>query len=379
MAWNEPGPNRDPWNQGPKRGDGPPDLDEMVKRLKGRLFGGRGGGGGGGSPVGGGVPRGLVALLVAGLGVLWVLSGFYVVDEQQKGVVLRFGEYIKTTEAGLRWHAPWPVEKVEVVNVTGVRSVSESSTMLTQDENIVDVDLTVQYRLSDVENFLFSVAEPDRTLRQATQSAVREVVGTSEMDYIITGGRQEVADRTKQLLQEKLDAYETGLFVTEVNLRTAKPPSPVQSAFDDAINAREDQVRLVNEAQAYASDRLPRSRGAAARLVEEAKAYRDQVVSKAEGDAARFTSLLAEYRQAPQVTRERLYLDAMSAVYGGTRKVLVDVDGDAPMFYLPLEGMQRQGTTSRVPTAPSVSSGSSPLTAPSTMPRDSSRDRDRAR
>lgn len=379
MAWNEPGPNRDPWNQGPKRGDGPPDLDEMVKRLKGRLFGGRGGGGGGGSPVGGGVPRGLVALLVAGLGVLWVLSGFYVVDEQQKGVVLRFGEYIKTTEAGLRWHAPWPVEKVEVVNVTGVRSVSESSTMLTQDENIVDVDLTVQYRLSDVENFLFSVAEPDRTLRQATQSAVREVVGTSEMDYIITGGRQEVADRTKQLLQEKLDAYETGLFVTEVNLRTAKPPSPVQSAFDDAIKAREDQVRLVNEARAYASDRLPRSRGAAARLVEEAKAYRDQVVSKAEGDAARFTSLLAEYRQAPQVTRERLYLDAMSAVYGGTRKVLVDVDGDAPMFYLPLEGMQRQGTTSRVPTAPSVSSGSSPLTAPSTMPRDSSRDRDRAR
>lgn len=381
MAWNEPGPNRDPWNQGPKRGDGPPDLDELVKRLKGRLFGGRGGGGGGtgGTPGGGSVPRGLIALLVAGLGVLWAISGFYVVDEQQKGVVLRFGEYIKTTEAGLRWHMPWPVEQVEVVNVTGVRSVSESSTMLTQDENIVDVDLTVQYRLSDVENFLFSVAEPDRTLRQATQSAVREVVGTSEMDYIITGGRQEVADRTKQLLQEKLDAYKTGLFVTEVNLRTAKPPSPVQSAFDDAIKAREDQVRLVNEAQAYASDRLPRARGAAARLVEEAKAYRDQVVSKAEGDASRFSSLLTEYRQAPQVTRERLYLDAMSVVYGGTRKVLVDVDSDAPMFYLPLDAMQRSGTTRAG--AQSSAAGSPPVSAPpmTAVPRDSSRDRDRAR
>ncbi|ULQ45750.1 FtsH protease activity modulator HflK [Flagellatimonas centrodinii] len=386
MAWNEPGPNRDPWNQGPKRGGGPPDLDELVKRLKGRLMGkggnGGSGGGDGGPSAGGGVPKGLVTLLAAGLAVLWGLSGFYVVDEQQQGVVLRFGEYVKTNEAGLRWHVPWPVEQVEVVNVTGVRSISESSTMLTQDENIVDLDLTVQYRLSDVEDYLFSVAEPDRTLRQATQSAVREVVGTSEMDYIITGGRQEVADRTKQLLQEKLDDYQAGLFVTEVNLRTAKPPTPVQSAFDDAIKAREDQVRLVNEAQAYASDRLPRARGAAARLVEEAKAYREQVVSKAEGDASRFSSLLTEYRQAPQVTRERLYLDAMSQVYGSTSKVLVDVDSNAPMFYLPLDQLNRAGGTTRGAVAPSTgSSGSSAVTAPSvpSLTRDPSRDRDRSR
>jgi modulator of FtsH protease HflK len=389
MAWNEPGPNRDPWNQGPKRGGGggnggPPDLEQLLKRFKDKLGGG---GKGGGTPGfgGAGLPKGLVSLLMIAVLVLWGLSGFYVVDEQQRGVVLRFGKHIATTDAGLRWHVPWPVDKVEVINVTGVRSVSESSTMLTQDENIVDVELTVQYRLSDVENFLFETAEPDRTLRQATQSAVREVVGTSEMDYIITAGRQEVADRTKQLLQEKLEAYGTGLFVTEVNLRTARPPTPVQSAFDDAIKAREDQIRLVNEAQAYANDRLPRARGAAARLVEEAKAYREQIVSKAEGDAARFNSLLAEYKRAPQITRDRLYLDAMGEVYGNTSKVLIDVDSNAPMIYLPLDQL-RGGSGARTapaasgPSAGSGSGGSGSSTAPSIpLLNEPSRSRDRSR
>ena len=253
-------------------------------------------------------------LLVGALVVLWGLSGFYVVDEQQRGVVLRFGQHIQTNEPGLRWHVPWPVDTVEVINVTGVRSVAENSTMLTQDENIVDVELTVQYRLSDVEKFLFAVAEPDRALRQSTQSAVREVVGTSTMDFIITEGRQEVAERTKLLLQQKLDSYGTGLFITEVNLRAARPPAPVQSAFEDAIKAREDQVRLVNEAQAYANDRLPRARGASARLVEEARGYSEQAVARAKGDASRFSALLTEYKQAPAITRERLYLDVMSEV-----------------------------------------------------------------
>lgn len=387
MAWNEPGPNRDPWNQGPKRGGGgnggPPDLEQLLKRFKDKLGGGKGGGTPG---LGGaGLPKGLITLLIIAVLVLWGLSGFYVVDEQQRGVVLRFGKHIATTDAGLRWHVPWPVDKVEVINVTGVRSVSESSTMLTQDENIVDVELTVQYRLSDVEAFLFQTAEPDRTLRQATQSAVREVVGTSEMDYIITAGRQEVADRTKQLLQEKLEAYGTGLFVTEVNLRTARPPTPVQSAFDDAIKAREDQVRLVNEAQAYANDRLPRARGAAARLVEEAKAYREQIVSKAEGDAARFNSLLTEYKRAPEITRDRLYLDAMGEVYGNTSKVLIDVDSNAPMIYLPLDQLRGGGSASRA--SPSASApatgtagGSGQNAAPSIpLLSDPSRSRDRSR
>lgn len=368
MAWNEPGPNRDPWNQGPNKGGGgkPPDLEALLNRLKQSLGGGGGKKPGTGLPgSGGGVPKGLVMLLVGGLAVLWGLSGFYVVDEQQRGVVLRFGQHIATNEPGLRWHIPWPVDTVEVINVTGVRSVSESSTMLTQDENIVDVELTVQYRLSNVEQYLFEVAEPDRTLRQATQSSVREVVGTSTMDFIITEGRQEVAERTKILLQDKLERYGAGLFVTEVNLRAARPPSPVQSAFDDAIKAREDQVRLVNEAQAYANDRLPRARGAAARLVEEARGYSEQAVARAEGDASRFLALVGEYRKAPAITQERLYLDAMSDVFANTSKVIVDVDSNSPLIYLPLDQLRGGSASTRTPgSGANASSGSVSSTAP---------------
>lgn len=365
MAWNEPGPNKDPWNQGPKNSGGnkPPDLDALFKRFKQSLGGGKGNGTGlPSSGGGGGIPKGLVMLLAGALVVLWGLSGFYVVDEQQRGVVLRFGQHIQTNEPGLRWRIPWPVDAVEVINVTGVRSVAENSTMLTQDENIVDVELTVQYRLSDVEKFLFQTAEPDRSLRQATQSAVREVVGTSTMDFIITEGRQEVAERTKVLLQQKLDRYDTGLFVTEVNLRAARPPSPVQSAFDDAIKAREDQVRLVNEAQAYANDRLPRARGAAARLVEEARGYSEQAVSRAEGDASRFSALLTEYKQAPAITKDRLYLDAMSDVFGSTTKVIIDVDSNAPLMVLPLDQIRGAGAASNAPRT--STGGSAATTAP---------------
>lgn len=369
MAWNEPGPNRDPWNQGPNKGGGgkPPDLEALLNRLKQSLGGGGGKKPGTGLPGsgGGGLPKGLVMLLVGGLVVLWGLSGFYVVDEQQRGVVLRFGQHIATNEPGLRWHIPWPVDSVEVINVTGVRSVSEASTMLTQDENIVDVELTVQYRLSNVEQYLFEVAEPDRTLRQATQSSVREVVGTSTMDFIITEGRQEVAERTKILLQDKLERYGAGLFVTEVNLRAARPPSPVQSAFDDAIKAREDQVRLVNEAQAYANDRLPRARGAAARLVEEARGYSEQAVARAEGDASRFLALVGEYRKAPAITQERLYLDAMSDVFASTSKVIVDVDSNSPLIYLPLDQLRGGNPGTRMSgSGANTSSGSVSSTAP---------------
>lgn len=386
MAWNEPGPNKDPWNQGPKKGGGggkPPDLDALFKRFKQSLGGGKGNGTGlPSSGGGGGIPRGLVLLLVGALVVLWGLSGFYVVDEQQRGVVLRFGQHIQTNEPGLRWHVPWPVDTVEVINVTGVRSVAENSTMLTQDENIVDVELTVQYRLSDVEKFLFAVAEPDRALRQSTQSAVREVVGTSTMDFIITEGRQEVAERTKLLLQQKLDSYGTGLFITEVNLRAARPPAPVQSAFEDAIKAREDQVRLVNEAQAYANDRLPRARGAAARLVEEARGYSEQAVARAEGDASRFGALLTEYKQAPAITRERLYLDVMSEVFGRTTKVIIDVDSNAPLMVLPLDQLRGGMAGGDARGDRSGSGGGDPAAAPrgGASPQDPNRaSRDRSR
>lgn len=377
MAWNEPGPGRDPWNQGPKRGDGPPDLDEILKRLKARFGGGRGTGGG--SRTGGGLPGGLIGLVAVALALLWVASGFYVVDEQERAVVLRFGQYVGTTEPGLRWRMPWPVEKEEIVNVTGVRATRDRATMLTQDENIVDLELTVQYRVSKVEDYVFNVSDPELTMRQATKSSVREMVGQSTMDFILTEGRQEIADRTKTLLQERMDEYKTGLFVTEVNLQQAQPPEPVQAAFADAIKAREDQQRLKNEAEAYANDRLPRARGAAARQIEEATGYRDQVVAKAQGDAARFSQLLAEYRKAPKVTRERMYLDTMSAVYGSTSKVLVDVDKGSPLLYLPLDQLTRGAARPENPadfvTAPSASSRSG-ATTPGT---DSARSRERGR
>ncbi len=381
MAWNEPGPNKDPWNQGPKRGDGPPDLDELLKRFKSR-FGGNGRGGSGGGLGGGArMPTGVVGIALGVVAALWAFSGFYVVDEQERAVVLRFGQYIKTQEPGLRWRMPWPIEKAELVNVTGVRSVRDQATMLTKDENIVDVELSIQYRvgLDRVEAYVFNVADPDMTLRQATKSAVREVVGQSVMDFILTEGREEVADRTKLLLQDRLDVYKTGLIVTEVNLQQAQPPEPVQAAFADAIKAREDQERLKNEAQAYANDRLPRARGAAARQIEEANAYRDQVIAKAQGDASRFDQLVKEYRKAPQVTRERLYLDTMSTVMQGTSKVMIDVDKSSPMIYLPLEQILKNVT-------PRPETGGDYVTAPGlgTTPRigaggENSRSRERAR
>lgn len=342
MAWNEPGPGRDPWNQGggKKGGDGPPDLDEMLKRLKAR-FGGAGKGPRSGASGPPSFPKGIVGIVAAIIAVLWAFTGFYVVDEQERAVVLKFGAYAGTTDPGLRWHLPWPVERVEVVNVTGVRQAKDRASMLTKDENIVDVELTVQYRVSSAEEYTFNVEGPDDTLRQALKSAVRETVGRSEMDFILTEGRQAVADRTKALLQERLDEYKTGLIVTEVNLQQAQPPEAVQSAFADAIKAREDQQRLKNEAEAYANERLPRARGAAARQMAEATGYRDQTVARAEGDASRFSQLVTEYRKAPKVTRERMYLDSMSQVLSGSSKILVDVEKGNQMLYLPLDQIMK--------------------------------------
>lgn len=374
MAWNEPGPNRDPWSQGPggkKPGDGPPDLDELLKRLRAR-FGGKGP-----RSPGGNLPSGMSGLVAALIVVLWLLSGFYVVDEQERGVVTRFGAYNRTSDPGWGWRAPWPIERLEVVNVTQVRQVNDRSSMLTKDENIVDIELTVQYRVSSAVDYLFKTQDPDMTLRQATKSAVRETVGRSEMDFILTEGRQAIADRSKQLLQERLDAYESGLIVTEVNLQQAQPPQAVQAAFADAIKAREDQERLKNEAEAYANDRVPRARGAAARQLEEAAGYRDQVVARANGDASRFTQLLTEYKKAPKVTRDRLYLDSMNRILANSSKILIDVDESSPMFYLPLDQLMRNLPKSDAASSDYVPSGGAARSGSSN--NDASRGRDRER
>lgn len=381
MAWNEPGPNRDPWNQGPGRpsgggGGGPPDLDEMIKRLKARFGGGSSGNGGGRGSSPSPLPKATLGLVAAVIALLWLASGFYVVDEQERGVILRFGDFDRTAQPGVGWRIPWPVESLERVNVTRVRQITDRQSMLTKDENIVDIELSVQYRVSSAENYLFNTQDPDMTLQQATKSAVRESVGQSEMDFILTAGRQAIADSTKQLLQDALDSYKTGLIVTEINLQQAQPPEAVQAAFADAIKAREDQERLKNEAEAYSNDRLPKARGAAARQIEEATAYREQVVARAEGDASRFSALLAEYRKAPAVTRDRLYLDSMSDVMTGSSKILIDVESGNPMFYLPLDQLMKSSTRSEGPPQDYVTL---PSPTGSGTAQDSSRSRERSR
>ncbi len=379
MAWNEPGPGRDPWNQnsGGKRGDqGPPDLDALLKRLKARFFGKGGGGRKPGSGWPGALPSGIAGLAGVIVVALWLLSGFYTVEEQERGVVMRLGAYTATTEPGLKWHLPWPIERVEKIPFTQVRQVTDRATMLTQDENIIDLELSVQYRVSSAEEYLFNLVDPDKTLQQATKAAVREVVGRSQMDFILTDGRQAVADKTKILLQERLNEYKAGLIVTEVNLQQAQPPEQVQAAFADAIKAREDKERARNEAEAYANDRLPRARGEAARNLAEATAYRDQTIARAQGDAARFTALVEEYHKAPKITRSRLYYDTMSEVYGGTSKVLIDVDKGNPAFFLPLEQLLKNAPhTADI----GADAGSGVRAAPSRNDNDPARSRDRSR
>jgi membrane protease subunit HflK len=336
MAWNEPGGGgRDPWNPGGKRpGDGGmPDVDQVLERLKAR-FKGRG-------PRPGGLSSGGAGLVAGAVALVWILSGVYSVDAQERAVVLRLGAYLATAEPGPHWRLPWPIESHEKVNVTQVRQVTERSDMLTQDENIIDVELKVQYRVSSAQQYLVSQADPDSTLRQVTKSAVREVVGRSKMDFILTEGRTEIAEQTQQILQERLDAYASGLVVTEVNLQNVQAPEPVQDAFADAIKAREDQERLKNEAEAYANGRLPKAGGTAARELAEATAYRDRLIAQASGEADRFLKLLKEYRKAPRVTRDRLYLETMSEVLGNATKIVIDVNKTGPMIYLPLDQLNR--------------------------------------
>ena len=356
MAWNEPGGSgngpKDPWgNKGGNNQDGPPDLDEVLKKLNEKvtsLFGGKGGRSGGGSSSAGG-SKGL-GFIAAILFVLWGLSGIYIVDEGREGVVLRLGAFERITSPGPHWF-PRFIEKVEIVDVDRVRSINiggttHESLMLTKDENIVDIQFAVQYKVSNAKDYVFNVRDPDTTLRQVTETAMREIVGKNNMDFVIKDGRVQVANGTKDLMKDILESYKTGLVVTNVNMQNAQPPEQVQHAFSDAVKAREDKERLVNEAEAYSNDILPKARGKAARMEQEAAAYRDQIIAKANGETERFLKVLTQYKKAPIVTRERLYLDAMESVLSNTNKVMVDVKKGNNLMYLPLDRLQsRQGSS----------------------------------
>lgn len=373
MAWNEPGGGKDPWS-GKGGGDqGPPDLDEVVRKLQerlGSLFGGKkssgngssgGTGGSGGGGGGFGLPTGGLSARTLGIAggillVLWLASGIYIVGPAERGVVLRFGKYLDTTDPGPHWRIPFPVDSVTTLNVDEVSTFSHQAAMLTKDENIVDVELTIQSRIQDAADFLFQDQDPNRSLRDATETVVRKTIGGSRLDFILTEGRGAIATTIQQRIQELMDQYRTGLLVTSVNMQPAKPPEQVKEAFDDAIKAREDKERSENRAEAYANQILPQARGEAARILADAKAYRDKVIAESEGEAARFSAVLAEYWKAPEVTRQRLYLDTMERVLGDSSKVMLDVEqGGNSLLYLPVDQLikQRQGA-STAPPAPAA-------------------------
>ena len=345
MPWNEPGrgggDGQDPW----KGGDGqrPPDLDEVFanvqKRLK-KIIGGDGGGDSSGGNQDMGPGFGGIAALLLVLAAIWAIwNSVHIVDESERGVVLRFGAYERTLMPGLNLTLPAPIETVRKVNVEQVRSIENRSRMLTGDENLIDLGYAVQYRVVEPEKFLFQVQEPERSLQEATDSAIREVVGTNNMDFILEVGRGLIATSAGELLQQIVDRYDSGIEVTQFNLQEVRPPNQVQSAFDDVVRAREDQIRFANEAQAYANQVVPEARGRAARVREEAVAYRDSLIAQAEGEADRFVALYTEYERAPEVTRQRLYLQTLQDLYSTVPKVLLDVESGNNIMYLPLDGL----------------------------------------
>lgn len=344
MPWNEPGKgNKDPWKNGGNQQ--PPDLDEVFKNIN-RKISSLFGGGGGGSSRRGGSDSGVTSLLtlaLIGLLVWGVYDSVHVINQQDRGVVLRFGEYKRILQPGLNWTWPRPIERVMRENVTQLRSMENRAQMLTADENLMDLNFEVQYRINDVEFFVFNVRDPDETLQQSAESAMREVIGANQMDFILEAGRGAVALESKDLLQQILDRYATGLEVTTFNLQDVKPPRQVKDAFDDAVKAREDEERYVNEAEAYSNSVIPEARGRAARVIQEAEAYKAAKVALAEGEAERFSLLRVEYEKAPEVTRQRLYLQTMEEIMGRSSKVLLDVDQGNQLLYLPLDRMSGGG------------------------------------
>ncbi len=375
-----------------KRGNsgGPPDLDEIwrnVNRRMNALFGRKTGDDGGNNGSGGPPRRGLAiggaGLLVALVLLVWLASGFYIVDEGRRGVVTRFGKYTETTQPGPRWHVPYPVEAVELVDYSQVKTVeigyrgstsnknAKEATMLTEDENIIDIQFAVQYNLNatnpnSAEEYVFNNRKPDDMVKFVAESAVREIVGKAKMDFVLYEGREQIAAQTRDLMQKSMDRYKTGINIQKVTLQSVQPPDKVQAAFDDAVKAAQDRVRLVNEGQAYANDVIPRARGTASRLMEEANGYNTEVTQRAEGDASRFKSILTEYARAPGVTRDRLYLDMMQSVLTNSSKVLIDQKAGANLLQLPLEKLLQQ--TAPAAAAADTSSAPRPVIVPTPEP-----------
>src|SRR5215831_12675267 len=396
MSLNDP-----QWGKrGSGGGGGPPDLDEIWRNVNRRindLFNRKSGGSSEGS--GGDGRRSLLPMSGAGILILlvivvWLASGFYIVDEGRRGVVTRFGRYTETTQPGARWHLPYPIEEKELVDFSQVRTVEvgyrntaknkkeNEALMLTDDENIIDIQFAVQYNLKSAEAYLFNVRKPDQIVQFVAQTAMGEVVGKAKMDFVLYEGREQIAKSAEKLMQEMLDRYGTGVFVQKVALQSVQPPDKVQAAFDDAVKAGQDRDRFRNEGQAYANDVVPRARGNAARLLEEANGYLAAVVQKAEGDASRFRQILAEYTKAPAVTRERLYIDMMQSVLGNTSKALIDQKTGSNLLYLPLDKLIQQSGPPAGAAAPAPDTGAPRPATPSTeapAPLDPSRSRDALR
>lgn len=407
-----PAPEQRPRPKG--NNQGPPDLDELWrdfnKKLNG-LFGGNkngrgrpaGNNGGGGTPPGGGFQpdmksAGIGAGLIAAVAVLiWLGTGFFIVQEGQQAVITRFGELKGTRDAGFNWRMPYPIERHETVALTQLRSVEigkgsaagaaglKESSMLTQDENIVDIKFTIQYRLKSAADYLFQNRNPDDAVKKAAESAIREVVGKGTMDTVLNKDRESIQRDVVKSVQAQLDRYKTGILIQTVNIQNVQPPEPVQAAFDDALKAGQDRDRLKNEGQAYANEVVPRAKGTAARLKEEADGYKSNVVARAEGDSQRFKSVYTEYQKAPQVTRDRLYIDAMQQIYSSVTKVMVDSKQGSNLLYLPLDKLMQAAGSSTAPGTADIAvvpsavppAAAPPAIAPDTRSRDGGRTRDR--
>jgi modulator of FtsH protease HflK len=388
MSLNDP-----QWGKRGGGNEGPPDLDELWRNFNQKLsslFGRRRGGGpDSGEPpsikqLGGGA--GLIILVVF---LAWLASGFYIVVEGQRGIVLTFGKFSEVTNAGLRWRLPYPIQSHEIVNLSGARTIEvgyrnniktkvlRESLMLTDDENIIDIQFSVQYTLKDPKDYLFNNRRADETVLQAAETAFREIVGKSKMDFVLYEGRDQVAVTSQKLMQEILDRYKAGITITKVNVQNAQPPEQVQAAFDDAVRAKQDLERQKNEGQAYYNDVVPKARGAAARLFEEANGYRSRVVANADGEASRFKQVLVEYNKAPQVTRQRMYLDMIQQILASTSKVLIDAKAGSNLLYLPLDKIIQMSATGALPDL--LAPGHPVQAEPSAVPDTGARSRDTLR
>lgn len=419
MSLNDPQwGNRGNDNGGGKRpNQGPPDLEELWRDLNRRLsglFDKKGGGGGDGGNGGNRPPiefnprflGGGISLLVGVVLLAWLASGFYIVDASQRGLVLQFGEYKESTESGLRWRLPYPIESHELVNISGVRTIEvgyrgseknkvlKEALMLTDDENIINIQFAVQYILKDPVDYIFNNRGPEEAVMQVAETAIREVVGKNRMDFVLYEGREQIAVNVTELMQEILDRYKTGILISKVTMQNAQPPEQVQAAFDDAVKAGQDRERQKNDGQAYANDVVPKARGTAARLLQEADGYKQRLIATAEGDASRFKQINTEYAKAPEVTRSRMYLETMQQVYSSTSKVMIDAKGQGNLLYLPLDKLMHAaggaalaadsvGSSAEMPaqvrTTPPISNDTPPqvVDKSDTRSRDGLRSRDR--